>query len=1810
MPAFLRPLDGSDPSESTYGSAVRTAGASEADLGFASQYATGLERTPGSAIGAFALGTTVDLADTVASALPGVERGQINEGFLSAIGNPGLTRFFNENKGGIEVASGVAGVIASDLLARKILRPASAAYRVMEALPFARRIAALDKQAESALRVANIVSKQSALRASMGIERFATSELSIAALGSKPLVTTPGLAARNVFRTQVAKGLRQNVATELIMGATLHNNSFLYSDDLAHNIAWSAAGLGIGGVLDRAIAAHTLRKIANSDSIRRINAGIFDVTGKESDRLGAMGRGQTFGSQGLKSQDSEYIFAGAGIFTDRTTSLAIQAGENLKPRGLTERAVSLFRKREAISTQQMTQVYEEANKATVRGLQGMQRAGFVMDAKGAKPGAYRMVKEGLYRQPDYLWGIEEIGTKTDDLTLSGTVARRESELDLNIERLNRNLELGGVEKAKTVTVNGEKTQQKWIAKFKPEQLDSMRKELNILMASKSRAGLVSFEPGEWAPARFAEVLEGFEHGKPTREIELGDDPLSIFTRETPEGKFGVSSNGDLFHGTKTLDQLGTHDMLHMLAAGRDLIQHFESGGRGIFRAGDNPNWFQLDLAVNIAKVTGDPLRVQLPKGMSLENAMIESLAQKVDALRKYEKFTAAQQTRNMAGDLDTIEAFKLKLQLNLPRLTGYQQSLMDAGQHPYDLLLAGFKTGDQVRSTPYPELLKAMNDSKMIQGFTDEVAPRLEELTGNSFNFLKDRDGNDLEALIGFRRPMNPNEWSQDSIALRQTMKAEFVRDTLLGESASPLVREIGALVTADPNFIEAGKVAELADDQMRSFIPGFGDAAPQTGRGALANAITSRERRDVDNLTMLAASRVRELVTRVTQGVMKRVIEANMGDVITRVNQPGNAASKLLLNQFHTFRQGWELVAQPKLVDGANGKQVSAFVLDHNSIANQKRYAQMFGTELKKGDVLKSPEGKVVVLDDLAMETTIRMQAVHDASLEAKNTILRANGLPELKAVPWYAPPPNLKGKFVGYTFDELDNVVPGMTVIANTADELAELSRQLTKSDQWKTGYRFRQRSQVSAFMDLWDKAQMDYIAPNVTAIQPRKHNYGLTSGNLLNPNAFDEALVTMRDNLLGHGDDLMATLFKEQIKSADARARIAQLESAVGGEDIKNSSIYSRYVENLTGKNALASQDSFFGKIYGGITDASNRLLAEFPDLDPRDTFAAMKDYLKYASPTVSKANTQRFEKLSKALGQHMPYKSAMQMVERETGFKTPKELAEYTSALSWFEASSRLRWLESMHAVANFGGILSNAPSVIRALHPMVGESIEETAKRTGNLVMNMVTPEGRNVPILNIPKLMWKGMKDTWMKIPDEFTEKATRLGYMNQEVAEFNRAFGAIDSAEGVKGFAKKADYYAGWMSDKSEGFSRQWGMYMGREVAKSMGINRVDDQLAFAHDLTNKMIANYDPRNRPEIFQGALGAPLGLFQSYVINYYQRMFRYVETGNMRAVAIQGASQGAVFGMGSLPGWKQLNWAFFDQGQAETDDPVDSMYRRFGGDADWLMHGTLSNLPKLFGLDGVSLYTRGDSEVRLPRISAGPIADTIGRLKNGIGAALDALVANDGSVGVQQLSEIASNMITNRPLAGMIEVLGGGGYDTSQDGQVVSKQDFWSANSIYRAMGVKGMLQQKQTEAFYSNKTAMEEQAARRDALIAASRSSIRAGNIESLPALFKKYTEEGGSATYFTRWVKDMVGSSLNTRTEQQLIKALKKPDENMNYIMRLIDSQVGVRDGELNADDYGHEDMISRIVDQGWETVPEPVDETIPTNPSGLPDY
>ena len=148
------------------------------NIGKAVQLSVVQDRSAGQVMAGVAGLGVVDLADTVASSIPGLsralgqERGELNSSFLNAVDLPGLSDFYNDYKGGIEAASGVYGIVASELLTRRLTAPTAAFMGAMSKLPYVRRIAALDKQYESALQTVRAVDVNLASRGALGAEQY------------------------------------------------------------------------------------------------------------------------------------------------------------------------------------------------------------------------------------------------------------------------------------------------------------------------------------------------------------------------------------------------------------------------------------------------------------------------------------------------------------------------------------------------------------------------------------------------------------------------------------------------------------------------------------------------------------------------------------------------------------------------------------------------------------------------------------------------------------------------------------------------------------------------------------------------------------------------------------------------------------------------------------------------------------------------------------------------------------------------------------------------------------------------------------------------------------------------------------------------------------------------------------------------------------------------------------------------------------------------------------------------------------------------------------------------------------------------------------------------------------------------------------------------------------------------------------------------------------------------------------------------------------------------------------------------------
>lgn len=1738
----------------------------------------------GSKLGAAVLGAVPDMVDTVSSSIGLTDRGQITEGMLNAIGSPGLMQFYRGNKGAVQAGSGIASVVAADILAGRFLRPAGAAMRFASKVPYVSKIASLDKQYALALKIAQGSQLRLAKTGAMGIEQY-TGAVTVARLGQPGLKFSSANAARNVFtRTAIAKGLVRNATTEGFLAVGANQNEFLFSDDLSENMMWMGVGLGAGAMIDRMMAVHTLKKFANSDIVSREFAKAYDPGGTEADRLKAslydVDRGTT---NPTRLGDLQ------GHWTDAATSYKISADEGFNVDLLPAKERNpLAPRRNRLATQQEEEVNNLLNKATSAGIAGIPGTAFAMSQKGLGS----TIRYMMHRDAGSLFGAEEIGAAVGEgMKLSGISKTRTTKITGRVDEIQQILKDGGT------WVKGTPTKQnpnpgRRLKELKPEEAEALRAE-HAQLDWRLNLTEVHAIDGEWVPPEVGRLFEDFTD--PEILLETSDDLRlwQVGGRKAGD-QLGVGNDLSLFLPRgKKLETLGFNDTISLYRAGQKAVRWFASSETKMILP-RNANWFQLDMAEDLVRRTGNEDMVQWPAGLTRQDAQVESFKQKTKALAKQLDVS------------DSTEAMKARYRFNLPRLTSYEAGLMGTEEHPIEVVLRGLNTKPMDDLT-YADIVQGITQARQINGMTALTKDRGDTTLGNMFDFMLDDSGNSMKPLVAWKRPVQPFEWTKDNLAERMAIHKLEIRAALTDPKAGAMTRTLTANMLNDPDFIAASQVTGLQDSQLQSFLPGFSSAAPQSTRMGILNDVTSREWRDRDNVTLLAAARLRDKLERQTRAQMKARVEGAMGDVISRIDGPRSGGSKLLLNQALTFRSGWDLSVKkikgeeiPQIVTGTlkDGRTVRMLKLDPKSVSNQRRWKQAFGRELQDGDVLTAPNGTKIGLDDLSWEFWNRFHTLAQDINREKNTLNKAMGLGEIRSVPLYSPPPNLRGKYVGFTLDLNNKPVPNGTIIAATPEEFQRMRARLedpanVDSPLLKPGHRFMTQDEITDFNTIWDEAQMHMLDPGTTAIQPGKRAAGTLLGQDVDPNATADALRWVQDSYLKHGHDVLRTVMKDQLVAAETRAQIAResKRNAVSGlREAQRRSIYDFYMENLLGRSAISSPGSFVG----GVTrPVENWINSAFRGGKPamNRVFRGAMDWAREVRPSrKTKEQHEAFLKLRDSLGDYMPFREASEFAERQYKATRPKELAEITGHMSQFEATMRLRMFEIIHPLMNLTGMINSMPSVIRAMQPMVGETSEDFARRVGHTA-DIFELGDKRIGVLSMPRVIAQTFKRTWDRASHVDWDFMQAHGYVTQEVAEFQRQFGAIKSRDGWRAWAlgdphatnpvkrKGIVNAVSVLSDKSEDFSRSWGHMAGLQLADTLGIIGREARHSFAHDVANKMIANYDPKNRPAIFQGALGAPIGLFQSFIWNFYQRLFRYIETGDARSFATQYATQSALFGVASVPGFNVVNKLFFDHSDGDNS-PTDAIYERFGKEGgDFLFGGVVSNITKLVnflpgeqGVDGVDLYSRGDTNVRLPGFNPPPFMDTVKRVYEAVQQGIAAYGGDNPHKSPQQLAEIASNMLTNRPVAGFIEQAGARGFDTDAYGQVVSESKN-AMEAVARIIGVRSMRQSTELEAFYTNKGAMEIQRSQMTSLNRSARAAIRQGDMDALPGYFDAYVRAGGDPKRFNQWMKRNAEAALDSRGERMLDDLSKSENPAKRELMeRLLDMGVSIDEDEEGA--------------------------------------
>lgn len=1797
----------------------------------------------------------VDTIDTVASSIPllsnviGADRGDINEAMLGALDMPGLRDFYNDYQSGIEVTSGIYGLIGSELVARRFTAPAGALMRGLQKIPYVRRVTTLDNEYRQAMQVVRSVDMQLARRGALGAEQYAGRVTLSMPEGAEALTISRAGARSRALRLGASVGVRDVARTEAVMAVALNQNGFLYDDDASTNLLWMGLGLAGGAGLEWVHGAYRLRRHVNSDEVRRAFAGALDPNGSEEARL----LWKEIRSNVSPDEAATMSYAGGG-WTDQVTSLLVSRKSLLdSPVSTTDNnAHQLLGNRDRLATQHLQLAHETINKVTSKGdgVNGFTRFDMKAPYYGNHANYLLSTDAGAF----YL--AERIAGVPDNYGILDLVNARNGRLTEQINTV------------QTFVDSLMKQKSKRSVKQEAALLESAE-ELRRLRFLRDLTP-VPYIDGEAATLSDARAFDGWiepriDSSKIPGKDDADDAILWEARSESAAAKVGIDTDLNIYLPSNvSLDGADHYDMLRLYRSAQRMVDYFAKGANRKLVVPENANWFQLDLVEEILR-RNEGVDVEWATGMTRSSAQVESFAQKVEAIRRQSRLygparpsreltesDVARLIQNAPGapksytkmgkrgwedgikaalgqkverpsdatvqyqkaydrglklgrklvppprdnptikrnmeDITTLRTnnpkqrrapelteeeivSRLRIKYNLPRLTAYERGTLGELEHPVEALMRGAGTWDgDVRSMGLSEIQEAAARYKRIGDIQPVSKDDIASLYGSSFRFMLDDLGQPIKPIIMYKRPAKAHEWAEDHIAERLATRKMVMLTKLTTATNAPLTTVTTRALVSNPDFNAASRTHELLETQIQG---AFAGASPQGFWGALGKSMTTREFQDRDNPILLAATRIQKMVNNLFRGELRKLSEQTFGDTLTSLNSPRNADSRLLLHTFHSFRSGWDLAVNKKTGEvarvertGPNGKKLHGFILDDTD-ANRTRWQKQFGTQMPTGQTLIAPNGKEVVLDDLGLDIQSRYNVITERILEEQNALIRAQGLKEIKSVPMYVPAPNVGGKFIGHIYDPMNKIVPNTGVIASTQEEFAKKAEEAYKQiSKLGLGYTFRTQDDVKRFATIWDKAQMDMMDPGTTAIAGGKSAKGLNIGATVNMQAFDESLKVAQDRFMEHGNDIIEAMMKEQINAANARANISSPVSRNRSgffRDQQYRSIHHVYLENLLGRSPLSSSGSLVGRLYNTVEGGIDQLLAgSRPAVVKTGTaVGAWIDRGKIWSKT--DAAKKDFDSLSSSLGEFMPFENAVAYAESRGAGSLPPTAMGMAAGINKFTTGMLLRFAEVMHPIMNMSGMVNAMPAVVRHMTPRRGESIEQYSARVGHTATIFNMPDGRFVGVADMGKIAMRAFQKALKPSAVDDYDLMTRQGYLRGNVSEVMRDYASMQTRSQWQENIRKVVDKGSVLTDYSEDFSRTYGHFVGLEVGQMLGITNREALHQFAHDMANKMIANYSPHNRSEIFQGATGAVLGLFQSWVQNYYQRMFRYIETKDGRALATQFATQGSLFGIHSVPGWGEANALFSWASDGEVDI-TDGVYNNFGPAFGTLMaNGVVGNLPTIFGADALDLTSRAGIEARLPGFNPAPSIMMAKRMMEGVGEGLSLFMGDNPALTLTQVAEVASNMMPNRPIAGMIEQFGAHGNDTDAYGQLVHDTRTWS-ESIYRMIGGRSERQAREVEAFYANKAQGEFQAARQDVLRVATRAAIRAQNWDALPAIFESYVTGGGDPRHFRRWLRQNYEAATTSRAQRQLEEVINDP-EKMRMVARLLDAGVGV---------------------------------------------
>lgn len=1021
--------------------------------------------------------------------------------------------------------------------------------------------------------------------------------------------------------------------------------------------------------------------------------------------------------------------------------------------------------------------------------------------------------------------------------------------------------------------------------------------------------------------------------------------------------------------------------------------------------------------------------------------------------------------------------------------------------------------------------------------------------------------------------------------AVRNAMHDRYVM-----ESASPFVRGIAEALARDSiHFKAAGNVSSLFHD---TFVKG--------------NLVSTKTFAHRFQATIQAAHAVKKAATAAADAHSDAVLTPIATAVKELIKSPAwDRAAPQISGAHQLISRGASLI-DTDFVKGANAIDVSRPGM-RNLL---KELGPLKGApddvaDWKLFDIsIAANEGRYVVLElgDEAADMLNTYAKVSLEHFEAINSLRRASGVKAIERLNGHLPVMNFNRYEMRYLQDPNTGRIVGYVKGKTVKEADAALAAARRRSPE----YMEAKVTDIKAHYDAIDEVFMSNLR-DMSGIKQNGTSKGKNADFRLDASTdlVQDMMIAMRNTYSDIGRRTTAAMFSRPLSEAQQmQKRIGQVSQ---GKEKEYFTAVEQWQNLLLGKNDLP-EGSLAGRTHTLAEDLANAAVGKFGDA-AAPLWRGMGELMEAGRRKVNDVAGR--EMLSEAgqhaqrvLDNHKPFTHLANDERLRDYLKVDQSVDPFriASALQLANRGTTAAFLKIAnlaHPILNYAGAVVTMPAVLRALEPMKGETVEQWTRRSAGIADHL-DPE-KMIATISPHKLMIEGF-ELMLKDPAAVAY-ATKRGFIEANMLEeLNRANDIRPSnfVSAMEGVAKWSDFINTpinaaikkrtgidqkgiTLSERSETGSRAWMHMTGYALAKRNGRDLTEDQLhSFAHWFANQNVADFAPDIRGDAFNGVAGIPFGLFQSYAINLYQRMFRYVEDGNKRALLVQAATQASMFGVEGLPGWDALNAQYFNekrdvkanaQGATTLNERI---YSSFGKDvADILMGGTLSNLPRLAGADGaINLFSSGDMNPRgLSVPSMGLATQAMQGISEGMKVAGEEIpkmfTGEDFDAG--RIAQVFANYAPSRGHRSLAELALGESVD--RRGNLVQEDTRSGLSLVARVIGTRTRDEIMTSEAMWANSTAQRQRVADMGRVRDQMLRQIRNGDVseQEMSYFLADYITAGGDTDQWARWLDFTTKKATMTKDERALESVVKKTGEilphNFAAVSRL--ANAGVRPPE-----------------------------------------